>query len=185
MADMKIDYSALWDLGNDARQSQMSQRKDHQTQAENQRLKIPYFQALSDKNRAKLEEAARIRAEYQRDILLSDSLRCEINIGLKAGEDIYTLFLKAAKAISLITSDMAFYEVARKDLLSIYGKGLNNPSVLQIELDEIHNRLDKLKQAVERESEPDTVERLKTAIQFHARAAAQIKNRIERSNQGG
>lgn len=50
------------------------------------------IQALSDENRAKLEHAANVYSEYQKNIHISDSLRCEINKGLKSGEDIYSLF---------------------------------------------------------------------------------------------
>lgn len=143
------------------------------------------MQNLSNENRAKLKEAARIRGEYQKNILLSDSLRCEINKGLKAGEDIYSLFLKAVKAISLMTGDTAFFDVAKKDLLAIYGVAFEKPSVLQIELNEIQARLDKLRKAAEREQDTDDIARIRTAIQYHEKAIAQIKDKIEKSNQGG
>ena len=145
----------------------------------------PKLQNLSAENRAKLEESARIRAEYQKNILLSDSLRCEINKGLKSGEDIYSLFLKAAKVISLMTGDTVFYDIAKKDLLTIYGVVLEKPPVLQIELNEIQARLNNLRQAAEREQDSDNLSRIKTAIQYHEQAAAQIKGKIEKSNQGG
>lgn len=136
------------------------------------------IQNLSGENRAKLEEAARIQAEYQKNILLSDGLRCEINKGLKAGDDISDLFLKAVKAISLMTGDTAFYDVTKKDLLAIYGVGLEKSPVLQIELNETQARLDKLRQAAEREQDTDDIARIKTAIQYHEQAAERIKSKI-------
>lgn len=139
---------------------------------------------LSDKNREKLTEAARIQAEYQRNIIASDSLRCEINKGLKSGEDIYSLFLKAARAISLMTGDTAFYDVARKDLSSIYGAALGKPPVLQIELKEVQARLDKLRQAAECEKDTDDTARIRTAIQYHEKAVERIKDKIEKSEGG-
>lgn len=142
----------------------------------------PRLQALSDENRARLEEASRIRAEYQKNTLLSDSLQCEINKGLKVGEDIYTLFLKAVQAVSLMTNNPTFYNVARKDLLAIYGMALEKPPVLQIELNEVQARLDKLRQAAEREQDTDDIARIKTAIQYHEKAVEQIKKKIEKSN---
>ncbi|MBD5111438.1 MAG: hypothetical protein HDT42_02720 [Ruminococcaceae bacterium] len=145
---------------------------------------LPHLQALSDENRAKLEEAARMRTEYQKNIRLSDSLRCEINKGLKSGEDIYSLFLKAAKAISLMTSDTIFYDTVKNDLLAIYGIGLEKPPVLQIELNEVQARLDRLRQAAEREQDTDDVARIGTAIQYHEKAIERIKDKIEKS-QGG
>lgn len=142
----------------------------------------PRLQALSDENRAKLEHAANVYSEYQKNIRISDSLRCEINKGLKSGEDIYSLFLKAAKTISLMTGDTAFYDVARKDVLAIYGMALEKPPVLQIELKEVQARLDKLRQAAERENDSDDIARIRTAIQYHERTVEQIKKKIEKSN---
>ena len=46
---------------------------------------------------------------YQENIKASSQLQTEILKGLKAGEDVYSLFLKAAKAISLMTSNSLFY----------------------------------------------------------------------------
>lgn len=166
-----IDFTAL---------DQLRTGKNHSIKTE-QRAS-PHLQALSNKNRANLEEAARIRGEYQKNILISDGLRCEINKGLKTGEDIYSLFLKAAKVISLMTSDTVFYDVAKKDMIAIYGVGLEKPPVLQIELNEIQARLNNLRQAAERKQGTDDVARIKTAIQYHERAAEKIKSKIEKSN---
>lgn len=142
------------------------------------------MQNLSNENRTKLEEAAQARTEYQKNILISDGLRCEINKGLKTGEDIYPLFLKAVKSISLMTGDTTFYDIVKKDLLAIYGVALEKPPVLQIELNEVQARLDKLRQAAEREQDTDDIARIKTAIQYHERAAEQIKSKIDKL-QGG
>ncbi len=169
---MELDFSPIYNAN--ARSAANAPRGDPIVSSK--------LQNLSNENRAKLEEAARIRGEYQKNILLSDSLRCEINKGLKVGEDIYTLFLKAAKVISLMTGDTAFYDVAKKDMLAIYGIGLEKPPVLQIELEETQARLDKLRQAAEREQDTNDIARIRTAIQYHEKAIAQIKSKIEKSN---
>lgn len=172
---MELDFSPIYNAN--ARRTANAPRGDPIISSK--------LQNLSDENRVKLEEAARIQAEYQKNILLSDSLRCEINKGLKAGEDIYTLFLMAAKAISLMTGDTSFYDIVKKDLLSIYGVALEKTPALQIELNETQARLDKLRQAAEREQDTDDIARIRTAIQYHEKAIAQIKDKIEKSNQGG
>ncbi|MCM1277242.1 MAG: hypothetical protein NC299_18105, partial [Lachnospiraceae bacterium] len=77
-----------------------------------------------------------VYSKYQENILKSDDLQCEINRGLKSGESIYNLFLKAVKAVSLMTNNPAFYDVAKKDLLAIYGIGLGEPQALQLELND-------------------------------------------------
>lgn len=141
----------------------------------------PKLQALSDENRAKLEHATNVYAEYQKNTLISDSLQCEINKGLKSGEDIYSLFLKAAKVISLMTNNATFYDVARKDLISIYGAGLKESSVMEIELKDVQTRLNKLKQAAEREQDADDLSRIKTAIEYHEKAVERIQKQIAKS----
>ena len=46
--------------------------------------------------------------------------------------DIYSLFLKAVKAISLMTSNTVFYSQLEGDIRAIYGHGLLDPLPLQI-----------------------------------------------------
>ena len=60
---------------------------------------------------------------YQENIKTSSQLQTDILKGLKAGEDVYSLFLKAAKAIALMTSNSLFYSQAEADLIAIYGSG--------------------------------------------------------------
>ncbi len=143
----------------------------------------PKLQALSDANRRKLENAEMVYAKYQENILKSDGLQCEINRGLKAGESVYNLFLKAVQAISLMTNNPVFYDVAKKDLLAIYGIGLGEPQVLQFELSDTETRLDKLKQAAEREQDEDTLSRIRTAIRYHEQTIEQLKSKITKSEQ--
>ena len=71
---------------------------------------------------------------YQENTKRSEQLQSEILKGIKAGEDVYSLFLKAAKAISLMTSNSVFYSQIEDDTRSIYGRGLNYKPPLQKEL---------------------------------------------------
>ena len=140
------------------------------------------IQALSDKNRANLEQAARICAEHQKNTLLTDSLQCKINKGLKSGESIYTLFLKAVQAISLMTGNTVFYDVAKKDLLAVYGVGLEEPQALELELNEIQKRLDKLKQSEQTALDLSDKQRIKWAIEEHKKAKEFIEKKLERTD---
>jgi len=141
------------------------------------------LQALSDANRQKLKNAEMVYAKYQENTLKSDGLQCEINRGLKAGESVYNLFLKAVRAISLMTNNPVFYDVAKKDLLAIYGIGLGEPQALQLELNDVQKRLNKLEQATEREQDKDNLSRIKTAIAYHKKAVKQIKDNMAKSEQ--
>lgn len=53
---------------------------------------------------------AEVFKEYQDNIRKSKSLRSEITKGVNAGEDLKELFLKAVKAISLMTDDSLYYK---------------------------------------------------------------------------
>ena len=94
---------------------------------------------------------------YQENIKTSSTLQTQILKGLKAGEDVYSLFLKAAKAISLMTSNSVFYSQTEEDLKAIYGRGLQEKPPLQIELEEVQGRLQKLIEADKREKDSDSI----------------------------
>lgn len=78
---------------------------------------------------------------YQENIKTSSQLQTDILKGLKAGEDVYSLFLKAAKAISLMTSNSLFYSQIEADIEAIYGRGLQHKPPLQKALQEAQERL--------------------------------------------
>jgi len=58
---------------------------------------------------------------YQENIIKSEQLQNEILTGVKAGEDICSLFLKAAKAIAIMTGDAVFYDQLMKAAQDVYG----------------------------------------------------------------
>ena len=89
------------------------------------------------------------------------SLRAEILKGIAAGHDIYSLFLKAAKAISLMAGDSAFYSQCEADILSIYGEGLLQPAPLEAELLAINNRIARKSEALQTITDPETQRRIK------------------------
>ena len=73
------------------------------------------LQREADRNKRFNELAKEAYKEYQKNIKLSETLQCEILKGVKSGENILPLFLKAVKAISLMTSNKLFYtEIAER-----------------------------------------------------------------------
>ena len=96
---------------------------------------------------------------YQENIKTSSQLQTDILKGVKAGEDVFSLFLKAAKAVSLMTSNTVFYSQIEADLTAIYGRGLLYKPPLQKELQEAQTRLQRLTEAEKRETETDSRER--------------------------
>ena len=118
---------------------------------------------------------------YQENIKTSSTLQTQILTRLKAGEDVYSLFLKAAKAISLMTSNSVFYSQTEEDLKAIYGRGLQEKPPLQIELEEVQGRLQKLIEADKREKDGDSKERIQRAIQAHKNKATELREMIEKT----
>lgn len=115
---------------------------------------IPLLQRQADNNKAEKERALSVYREYQQNIQTSAQLQADILKGVRAGEGIYSLFLKAVQAISLMTSNQNFYNQLESDIQTIYGKGLQEPIVLTIE--DIAKRYVKLMEAAEREPDGDS-----------------------------
>lgn len=118
---------------------------------------------------------------YQENIKTSSTLQTQILKGLKAGEDVYSLFLKAAKAISLMTSNSVFYSQTEEDLKAIYWRGLQEKPPLQMELEEVQERLQRLREAEKREQASDSKERIHRAIQAHENKATELRGMIEKT----
>lgn len=118
---------------------------------------------------------------YQENIKTSSTLQTQILKGIKAGEDVYSLFLKAAKAISLMTSNSLFYSQTEEDLIAIYGRGLQEKPPLQMELKEVQGRLQRLREAEKREQDRDSKERIQRAIQAHENKVTELRGMIEKT----
>lgn len=140
------------------------------------------LQRKADQNKAeidrKLAETDRnleVYRTYQENIKRSGQLQADILKGVKAGEDVCSLFLKADKAVSLMTSNTVFYSQIEADLTAIYGRGLLYKPPLKKELQEAQTRLNKLREAEQRETEPDSLQRIRSAIKAHESKIAELK----------
>lgn len=132
----------------------------------------------AQRERENRQRSLEVYRTYQENIKTSSQLQTDILKGLKAGEDVYSLFLKAVKAISLMTSNTFFYTQAEADLKAIYGRGLQHKPPLQMELLEAQKRLQRLLEAEQRETEPDSKDRIQRAIKAHRDAIAEIGHMI-------
>lgn len=147
---------------------------------EGQQAKGLYLQA--QREAAEKQRTLDIFREYQENIKRSGQLQTEILKGVKAGESVYNLFLKAVKTISLMTSNSLFYSQIEADTRAIYGEGLQEQAPLQCELAEVQKRLTRLKEAQAEELEHDSRERIGRAIQAHEAKIAQLQGKIDRAN---
>lgn len=144
---------------------------------------INKLQREADRKKQDIDRSLAICREYQQNIKTSSQLQTEILKGARAGEDIYSLFLKACKAISLMTSNTVFYSQLEGDIRAIYGQGLLDPLPLQIELQQVQERLKRLREAEERELEADSRERIKRAVQAHENRIAELEALITRGTE--
>ena len=126
------------------------------------------------RNRSKFE----VYKAYQDNISKTDTLVTEIVKGLKKGENIYCLFLKAVEALSLLTDTELTYTQAEADIMSIYGVGLLEPVALQIKIKSIEDRLKKLKESLSENGigEKDK-KRIEAAIKSHEEQITELRKR--------
>lgn len=141
---------------------------------------IPILQRQADAKKQDIDRSLAICREYQQNIKTSSQLQTEILKGAKAGESIYSLFLKACKAISLMTSNTVFYSQLEGDIRAIYGQGLLDPLPLQIELQQTQERLTRLREAEQRELDGDSKDRIKRAAKAHEAKIADLESLIQR-----
>lgn len=139
------------------------------------RLAIQYQQEQAEKERTR-----EMYREYQKNIIISGSLRTEIIKGARTGEPLVALLLKAVKCISIMTSDTLFYSQIEEDIKSIYGAGLLEKEPLELEIKDTRERLLRLEQALQRDTEPaDSKRRIEWAIQAHRERISQLQGLIE------
>ena len=133
------------------------------------------LQRKADQNKAEKDRNLEVYRTYQENIKRSEQLQTDILKGARAGEDIYSLFLKAVQAISCMTSNKTFYSQLEEDIKTIYGRGLQEPAPLLLEIQQAQTRLDKLREAEQRETEPDSLQRIQSAIKAHESKIAELK----------
>lgn len=136
------------------------------------------LQRIANVSKAEKERASVICREYQENIKLSDQLQAEILKGAKQGENIYSLFLKAAQVISLMTSNTEFCSQLSDDVRSVYGVGLSEPEALELELQAVQERLQRLREVSRREDAAGSSWEIGKAIRAHEERAEYLMKLI-------
>ena len=113
-----------------------------------------------------LERLAAAYKKQQENVKKSERLRAEVNKSIQAGEPVYKVLLKAIECISLMTGDKVFYDMNKSNLQTIYGI-LGEPAAIEIERQEVEQRLKRLMAAYEKEKDPGAKQRIKNAIRAH------------------
>lgn len=140
---------------------------------------IVHLQTIADAKRKEIERAEAICREYQRNIMHSSQLQAEMLKGVRAGEDMHSLFLKAAKAISLMTENALFYDLIEGDVRAIYGVGLGDAPALQMELDQVRERYRRLKASLDVEPNGDSRDRIQRAVTAHENRIRELEKRLK------
>lgn len=166
----KLNFDALEALSQPLQGAESKEKENLQVNGENAAEGV--VEGAEAKRYALLEQQAgtarQERALWQRqadNILRSEAARTRLLKGIARGEDPCALLLEALACISLMTGDTLLLEQGRADLLAIYGEGLLRPVPLQMQLDQVRDRLARLKAA--RPADPDSAARIQRAVEAH------------------
>lgn len=109
---MKLNYDKLDAITSGDGEKRLSDAQQDGTSA---------LQRKVDEAKSERDRAAEVYRIYQENTLKSGELQTEILNGVKSGEDIKPLFLKAVKAISLMTNNDVFYKLIADGIQSADG----------------------------------------------------------------
>lgn len=139
------------------------------------------LQRKIDQRQAEKATIAAIYKRYNDNIKAANALETEILKGLDAGQNIYKLFLMAAKALSATINDTGFYDMIENKVLAIYGSGLQEPGALELEAGQTRERLEKLIAAAARAENEDDRQRIQKAIASHREAIKKLEAAIRKA----
>ena len=140
---------------------------------------IQQLQHQADQRASDIDRAAGILKEYQEHTAAANGYIVEIAKGIKEGQDIHILFLKALKALELVTNNKMI-ESAAADFSAIYGAGFQTESLLKVELEQNQARLVKLEQAAADQTiSSGDRNRIIGAINKHRARIGQIRRRMQ------
>ena len=115
---------------------------------------------------------AEVYKKYQEATRASERAKTAIIKGILAGANPYRLLLTAADCIGKLTGDTSFLDITHNNLLHLHGDVLGEPQALEIELEEVEARLERLR------AYPEPRE-VSSAIREHEARAEHLRNRIK------
>ena len=139
------------------------------------------LQRKIDKKHDEKAEITAICREYHENTKVTGALRTDILKGIAAGENIYKLFLLAAEAIARATNDPGYYGMIEKNLIAIYGEGLGEPGAVEVELEQVQGRLNKLMAAEAQADNEDAAQRIRRAIEAHKAHIKKLEGMIKKA----
>lgn len=107
------------------------------------------------------------------------NIKIELLKWLNEGKNSYEIIYEFAKYLEDVSSEPGYADVVLKDIRSVYGIGLNEPSILSNELLEIRNRLAKLETALKSADNEEVITHLKFAIEHHKKKIQELEHKLE------
>lgn len=107
------------------------------------------------------------------------NIKIELLKWLNEGKNSYEIIYEFAKYLEDVSSEPSYADIVLKDIRSVYGIGLNEPSILSNELLEIRNRLAKLETALKSADNEEIQNHLKFAIEHHKKKIQELEHKLE------
>lgn len=93
-------------------------------------------------------------------------VRVELKKGLMAGENPYRLLAKAVRGIAQMTGDKLFFDDFIANMKTIYGNVMGDIQVKQADREATKKWIERLKKALETETDDDARQRIRHAIRL-------------------
>ena len=117
-----------------------------------------------------------VYVEYQKNSTEAMNLQAEILTGLKTGRPLAELLLLALEALSKLTHTDTCLKQAKDDLAAVYAYVLEEPSSVQMEIQQLEGRMQKMQEALKADDIPDNDKRvIEAAILAHQKAIRRLQ----------
>ena len=111
------------------------------------------------------------------------NLRKQIRDDINLAKSPYEILLDVAKTVGEISGEENFYQEIRESLINIYGEVLQEKPVLEIELDEVSARREKIQAALsKKEFSDDDKRRIQSALIRHDKEIERLKEILGHGN---
>lgn len=154
--------------------AQLAQEAAQEPEAQQKSINNPLARE-QEKQQEAAARAAEVYKAHQENTGKTGEIQAAILKGLKQGQPLPALFLKAAEAISCMTGNREFYQQIEADLLTVYGFALQEPEAAAIEAGKIKERLHRLEQAAQGTQDERERGNIAAAIRAHRQRLEQLK----------
>lgn len=174
----ELDFKALYNLQSKKEEADKSDIINPLKETE----ELGALQKKANEIQKDHERAKRIFETYDNNRKLTQRLRIELMQGVREGQNIYLLFLKAIKLIDLLVSDKAFYNTIEADIKTLYTDTFKEPQSIEQEAERVNHRLNTLNEALTKATGRGERGRIKRAIKEHERILKDLtKKNTEKS----